>query len=248
MAKKTAKPEAPKGASDDKVVKDAAASAAASSPESTDTAATGASVENDAAGAGEGQAAAAAAVSEGAGQAPDAGAADQSNAGAAQGDADAADAVDTAGDETASGDAPAHFSSAGGESHLAGDAASVDEVNTAQAISHAPEAAGEILAGGGVDTSATLASIDDVGDEPGVWQGQYLEYPILARVTNNTRMPVQMTAVPLGLNAAPHSEEVVIPTQGHHESLLADLAALRALNDFAEDAFVVEVLQEDYAE
>lgn len=125
--------------------------------------------------------------------------------------------------------------------------AELDAANTAQVIDQAPEAAEEILAGGGVDTAATVEQGGEIADETEQEDdsGEEIAYPARARVTNNTRMPIQMTAVPLWLGPAPDYVDVVIPGKGEHDSLLFDLEAVRKLNGFGVDAFVVEVLTEE---
>lgn len=138
-----------------------------------------------------------------------------------------AEVADVDGDATdAEGNAPA----AGGD-------AEVDALNTAAAVEALagvdPEAAAEV-ADVGVDTAATLAD-----GEPAT-----LAFPLRVRVTNNTRMPVQLAVVALDLPAA-DSKTITVAGQREFDAMQADLQCLRNLNGFPEDAFEVEPLSED---
>jgi len=64
-------------------------------------------------------------------------------------------------------------------------------------------------------------------------------YPCQVRVTNNTRMPIQIPAVKLGIGPAPASAVIVLNTAADRAALVSDLETLRTLNGFADDAFQV---------
>lgn len=108
----------------------------------------------------------------------------------------------------------------------------LDALNTAEASAAAPAAADEIAAGGGVDTAATVVPPPEA-PPPAV------AYPQRVRVTNNTRMPVQVPALHLDLPAGPGHADVTLYSGGDFQTLHGDLSALFALNGFGEDAFTI---------
>lgn len=133
-------------------------------------------------------------------------------------------------------DAPAAAEAAAADTPAAD--AELDALNTASAVEQLeqtdPQAAAEVAAVG-VDTAATLA--DEHAGE--------LAFPLRVRVTNNTRMPVQLAVVALYLGAAPSAQTVTVQGRSEYDAMLADLSSLRALNGFDTDAFVVEPLTEE---
>lgn len=144
---------------------------------------------------------------------------------------DAPAAADPVAADTAPDEAGESTAEAGGDAEL-------DALNTANVVELLeqtdPQAAAEVAAVG-VDTAATVA---DRG-------GDALAFPLRVRVTNRTRMPVQLAVVPLDLRAAPDAQTVTVPGQREYDAMLTDLSSLRALNGFDEDAFVVEPLTEE---
>lgn len=78
------------------------------------------------------------------------------------------------------------------------------------------------------------------GSEPGP-----SEYPKRVRVTNCTRMPIQIAVVPLAVGPAPASSVITVPGEREYAAMLADLRALRELNGFDDDAFKVETIPDE---
>jgi hypothetical protein len=78
------------------------------------------------------------------------------------------------------------------------------------------------------------------GSEPGP-----SEYPKRVRVTNCTRMPIQIAVVPLAVGPAPASSVITVPGEREYAAMLADLNALRELNGFDDDAFKVETIPDE---
>lgn len=125
--------------------------------------------------------------------------------------------------------------------------ADLDAQNTAAVIAQVPDAAAEILAAGGIDTAATFAATGEEGSVA-YWleNAGEVDFPALVRVTNNTRMPVQIIVVPVALGASPSAEVAVAKSEGDFLSLLRDLDVIAQLNNFGPDAYSIEVLTEGY--
>lgn len=71
------------------------------------------------------------------------------------------------------------------------------------------------------------------------------EYPKRIRITNNTRMPIQIAVVPLAVGPAPASSVVTVPGEREYDAMMADLKALRELNGFDDEAFKVEAIPDE---
>lgn len=110
----------------------------------------------------------------------------------------------------------------------AADAAALDAANAAL-VGEVTPAAG---ADDGIDTAATIA------DQDAPSAGTTLGFPLRARVTNNTRMPVQVPALHLDLPASGEAT-ITIYSEGDFKTLHSDLTALFSLNGFRENAFTV---------
>lgn len=154
-------------------------------------------------------------------------------------DANTAAAIDAA------PDAAAEIQGAGGVD-TAATAADVADATVADAGSEATAA--EVAAAAQADADAQAAAniaaaaastAGDVGD------AEELEFPARIRVTNNTRMPIQVPAVDLSVDASPAFGETTLNTRGAYDTMLRDLEALRLLGGFSEGAFTVEFVTEE---
>lgn len=126
------------------------------------------------------------------------------------------------------------------ESKIEGDGASGDTMPESGDRENGSEVLTEASAEAPPETEATPAiDAEEFFKEPPP------EYPQRLRVTNNTRMPVQVVVVPLQLGPAPSFADVTVHGEREHEALLSDLDALRALNGFDGNAFEVNPITED---
>ena len=123
---------------------------------------------------------------------------------------------------------------------VAGDATQGDAPTLGASGPEAPEAPAVLSDDPPETPESKVGGSDAAGadPEPTAQGTPAVAFPLLVRVANQTRMPVQVPAVHLDLPASGEAT-IIIYSEGDLKTLHSDLNALFSLNGFREDAFTI---------